>query len=115
MTAYANITAHRGADFVTTIFLSDDNSDPISLEDFVLKGQIRKTWSSTISYNIELTVKNTEDNIIDFVITRAETLKMTPGRYLYDVYAQNDSKGKTIKIIEGTLTLEPNITDFNDE
>lgn len=114
MAAYANILVHQGADFVTTLTVEEDTTDAFSLDGFILKGQIRKTWSSSVAYNINLTILNAEEGIIEFVIPSEETLKMRPGRYLYDVYAENTAGTKTIKIIEGIVTLEPRITRLEE-
>lgn len=114
MTAYANIVVHKGADFLTTISVEQDTTDPFSLDGFILKGQIRKTWSSSVAYDIELSVKDAENGIIDFVIPKSESLKMTPGRYLYDVFAQNANGSRSYKLLEGMLTLEPRITRLEE-
>ena len=114
MAAYANILAHQGADFVTVIGVEEDTSDAFSLEGFTVKGQIRKTWSSSVSFDIDVSIADAENGFIDFVIRREETLKMRPGRYLYDVYAQSSNGTKTVKIIEGILTLEPRITRLEE-
>lgn len=114
MAAYANILVHQGADFVTVISVEEDTSDAFSLDGFTLKGQIRKTWSSSVAYDIDVNIADAENGIINFVITKEESLKMRPGRYLYDVYAQNSSETQTVKIIEGILTLEPRITRLEE-
>lgn len=114
MTAYANILVHQGSDFVTVISVEEDTSDAFSLSGFTLKGQIRKTFTSSVAFDIDLSIADAENGVIDFVISREETLKMKPGRFLYDVYAQNENGTKTIKIIEGILTLEPRITRLEE-
>jgi len=114
MAAYANILVHQGADFVTNISVEEDTTDAFSLDGFTVKGQIRKTWSSSVAYNIDLSIANAELGIIDFIIPKEETLKMRPGRYLYDVYAQSSGATRTFKIIEGILTLEPRVTRLEE-
>lgn len=114
MAAYANILVHQGADFVTNITVEEDTTDAFSLEGFILKGQIRKTWSSSISYDIDLEILDAQQGIIEFLITKEETLKMKPGRYLYDVYAQSPNESRTYKLIEGIITLEPRVTRLEE-
>ena len=110
MAAYANILVHQGADFVTVFGVEEDTTDAVSLEGFTLKGQIRKTWSSSVAYDIDLEILDDELGLIEMAILKEETLKMRPGRYLYDIYAQNENGTRTFKILEGILTLEPRIT-----
>ena len=114
MAAYANILVHQGADFVTILTVEEDTTDAFSLDGFILKGQIRKTWSSSVAYNINLSIINAESGVIEFFIPKEETLKMRPGRYLYDVYAENENESKAHKIIEGIITLEPRITRLEE-
>lgn len=114
MASYANILVFKGADFVTTIGVEEDTTDAFSLDGFILKGQIRKSFSSSEAFDIELDVLDAEAGLIEFLITREETLKMRPGRYLYDVYAQNENGSRTFKLIEGILTLEPRITRLEE-
>jgi len=114
MAAYANILVHQGADFLTVLTVEEDTTESFSLDGFTLKGQIRKTWSSSVAYDIELSIADAEKGIINFTVPKEETLKMRPGRYLYDVYAQSSNGSRTFKIIEGILTLEPRITRLEE-
>ena len=112
---YSNIYVYQGADFTKSFQILEDTTDPFSLEGFVLKGQIRKTWSSSVAYDIDLFVDDPQSGVIEILVSSEETLKMKPGRYLYDVYGEStESDGRTFKFIEGILTLEPRITRLEE-
>ena len=110
MAAYANILVHQGADFATVVGVEEETTEVFSLEGFTLKGQIRKTWSSSVAYDIDLDILDAEAGLIEIAVLKEETLKMRPGRYLYDIYAESENGTRTFKILEGILTLEPRIT-----
>ena len=80
MAAVSNLYIDQGADFSTTISLTDSNGQILSLT-----GQITLTLADTVTAGIE------------------------SGRYVYDVLI-TDSSGDKTRILEGQATVTPSVS-----
>jgi hypothetical protein len=110
MASYANISADQGADFQTILELADVNSDPLDLTNYNVYGQIRRTYKSTSFIDFTIIKSNALGGEIRIELTAAQTTLMKSGRYVYDIYAFDDSLDKTIKLLEGIFEIIPSVT-----
>ena len=111
MASYANISADQGADFQVSVNVEDANGDALDLTDYSLYGQVRRTYKSetAVDFNIS-TSGNPVNGTIYLELTAQQTSSMKSGRYVYDIYAVNESNNTTVKILEGVLELIPSVT-----
>jgi len=111
MASYANLTADQGADFQVSVTIEDANGDILDLTDYSVYGQVRRTYKSNnaVDFNVLIAADPTLGQI-SIKLSAAQTAAMKSGRYVYDVYAVNDSNNQTIKVIEGMLELVPAVT-----
>lgn len=110
MASYANLIVDQGADFETVVTLEDERSDPINLSNYVLTGQIRRTYKSTSAVDFVLSIKNPVDGTITIQLPGFVSAEMKYGRYVYDIYAYNTSDDKVYKALEGILEVVPGVT-----
>lgn len=68
-------------------------------------GQIKKHYASNTAYDFVVTLTDDNINLVFYANTSA---LMEPGRYQYDVYLT--SNNDPIRIVEGIVTLTPQIT-----
>jgi hypothetical protein len=118
MTLYANLFAHQGADFRTTIRLKDKFTDPVDLAGYTVKGQIRRTYTSSTAYDFDIDMTDSESGVLLVTLRGSTSVNMKSGRYVYDIYAKSDLGDDTFKVQEGTLELSPRVTqslDVEDE
>ena len=109
MAAVSNLYIDQGADFSTTISLTDSNGDILSLTGYTALGQIRKTYgSSTIAatFGTSLTAATGQ---ITLTLTDTVTAGMNSGRYVYDIIITDSSEDKT-RILEGQATITPSVS-----
>jgi len=109
MAAVSNLYIDQGADFSTTISLTDSNGDILSLTGYTALGQIRKTYgSSTIAatFGTSLTAATGQ---ITLTLTDTVTAGITSGRYVYDIII-TDSSGDKTRILEGQATITPSVS-----
>lgn len=114
MASYANILVYQGADFVTTIEVSGSTSDPIDLTNYTLAGQIRRTHTSLTAYDFEIGIADPEVGIITLELGKDTTSVMKPGRYVYDIFATDETVNKTYKLVEGMFEVVPRVTRNGD-
>jgi hypothetical protein len=107
MAIKANLTIDQGTDYSTSITLTDDEDNIVSLVGYTANAQIRKTYSSSnsVSFSTEITEAQ---GVITLSLTDAQTANITPGRYVYDVILTTGSM--TTRIVEGIVTVTPRVT-----
>ena len=107
MAIKANLVIDQGADYSTTVTLTNENGDVVSLNDYTVSAQIRKTYSSSNSVSFATSV-NEELGEIMLSLTDTQTANIAAGRYVYDVFITNS--GITSRIVEGIATVTPRVT-----
>ncbi len=107
MAIKANLIIDQGTDYSTTITLTDDEDNVVTLAGYTANAQIRKTYSSSnsVSFSTEITEAQ---GVITLSLTDAQTANITPGRYVYDVILTTGSI--TTRIVEGIVTVTPRVT-----
>lgn len=107
MAIYANITADQGSNFNTTVDVTDTNGQSVDLTSYTIRGQIRKTYSSSTAIDFATTKNSTGQ--IGLSLTASQTGAMKSGRYVYDVEIVS-SAGVVTRVIEGQFEITPRVT-----
>jgi hypothetical protein len=107
MAIKANLTIDQGTDYSTSITLTDDDDNVVTLAGYTANAQIRKTYSSSnsVSFSTEITEAQ---GVITLSLTDTQTANITPGRYVYDVILTVGTT--TTRIVEGIVTVTPRVT-----
>jgi|TARA_B100000780_G_C20976923_1_gene390228 hypothetical protein len=109
MAAVSNLYIDQGADYSTTVSLTDSNGDVLSLTGYSAAGQIRKTFgSSTVAATFAIAV-SANTGQITLTLTDVITASMKSGRYVYDVLI-TDSSGTKTRILEGQASVTPSVS-----
>ena len=109
MAAVSNFYIDQGADFSTTLYLTDSNGDVLNLTDYTALGQVRKTYgSSTIAATFTLALTAATGQVT-VTLTDVQTAALTSGRYVYDILI-TDSSGDKTRILEGHATVVPSVS-----
>jgi len=109
LAAFTELTIEKGATFSTTINVEDSNGDAINLTGYTANSQIRKSYYSTTANSFTATITGTANGEITLSMTAANTSSLTAGRALYDLLI-SDSSGVKTRVVEGIVTILPNIT-----
>lgn len=108
MATRANIIIDQGADFRTSIELTDDDGYAIDLSGFTGSAQMRKYYNSSRVY--DFTVSFDSDNSVVLIEMSANTTNTIPsGRYVYDCEVTDSANVKT-RLVEGIVTVTPGVT-----
>ena len=108
MAIKANLIIDQGADFTTTINVTDDDDNVIDLTGYSGTAQMRKHYTSVTSYSFTVTVYS-QTGEVTLGLSANTTNSITPGRYVYDCELL-DGNGKTSRLIEGIVTITPQVT-----
>jgi len=108
MATKANIIVDQGTTFATTIYLTDDNGDPIDLTGYTGRSQMRKHYTSSNSQSFSVSLSNTVGSV-SLALTAVQTANIVAGRYVYDVEVVSGANVIS-RIIEGIVTVTPEVT-----
>jgi len=110
MAAKANIVVDQGADFSTTITVTDANGDIVDLSGYTAEGQIRKHYTSSTKVDLIASFGTPRtDGLLTLSLSAANTSAMEAGRYVYDVNL-TASGGTVSRMVEGICTVTPRVT-----
>jgi len=109
MASISNIFIDQGADFTTTVTVTDSNGDAVSLVGYSAAAQIRKSYSSSTSTAFTTSISNASGGEITITLTDTQTAALEAGRYLYDVLITASGGDKT-RVVEGQVTVNPSVT-----
>ena len=105
----SNIFIDQGADFTTTVTVTDSNGDAVSLVGYSVFAQIRKSYSSSTSTDFTTSISNASGGEITITLSDTQTAALEAGRYLYDVLITASGGDKT-RVVEGQVTVNPSVT-----
>ena len=101
MATISNIFIDQGADFSTTVTVSDGTGSAVDLTSYTAIAQIRKSYSSSTatSFAVEFATDRTTGQLTISLTDTQTGYLQAPKRYLYDVKVTTGST--TTKILEG--------------
>jgi hypothetical protein len=110
MAAKANIVIDQGADFSTTITVTDNAGAVVDLTGYTGRGQIRKHYTSETAVDFDVSFGTPKsDGKVTLSLTNAQTTNMEPGRYVYDAEIITGG-GVVSRLVEGLATVTPEVT-----
>jgi hypothetical protein len=111
MAIVANLIIDQGSDFNSTITVEDTIGNALDLTNYTVRGQVRKTYTSTTSYPFACSKLTSQgQGKIKIELTPDQTASMRPGRFVYDVEIVHSTGIPTIRVVEGQVTVTPRVT-----
>jgi|13_taG_2_1085334.scaffolds.fasta_scaffold28128_2 uncharacterized membrane protein len=107
MATVQNITIDQGTTFSLTINLTNDDGTEKDLSSYTVSAQMRKSYY-TSTYTAFTTAKVDNEGELTISLTAAQTSDIKAGRYVYDI--EIESSAETLRILEGIVTVTPEVT-----
>lgn len=102
-----NFTVDQGSTFLKPFNIKDANNDPVDLSGHTANSQMRKTYTSSTSYQF---TANVQSNGVIYLSMSANTTGSIPaGRYVYDIETTSNT-GIITRVLEGIVTVSPEVT-----
>ena len=111
MAGISNIFIDAGADYNTTVTVTDGTGAVYDLTGYTAAAQIRKIYESsaaTVSFTVAFASDRTTGQL-DLTLTGAQTAAVTAGRYVYDLLITSSAGAKT-RVVEGIAQINPRVT-----
>ena len=110
---YLNLTFSQGATWKLSFAYTDGSGDPIDLTNYTANMQARVSYDSTsVALNLTsgtgITLGGTAGTV-NLLVPAATTATIGAAQYVYDMELVSAS-GEVTRIIEGTLTVTPEVT-----
>ena len=108
MTAYLDID--QGSDFHVTIDLENNDGTPMNIAGTQIHSQFRKSYNSSTAYAFVCEIVDGVNGKFSLTLPGVTSSNIKPGRYLYDVEVYNSSLNSKSRVVEGIVTISPEIT-----
>lgn len=109
MAIKANLLIDQGADYLTTFDVTDDNGDILDLTAYTGTAQMRKHYTSNTYYSFTVGI-NVADGVVSLSMSANTTDSIPAGRYVYDCELLDTSNSKRSRLVEGIVTVTPQVT-----
>lgn len=109
MSTKANLVIDQGTTYEVTLNLTDDNGDALDLKGYTARSQIRKWYTSQFGTDFVTSI----DPSLGTVTLQLDAItsgELSAGRYVYDVELTESSTGAISRIVEGIVTVTPQVT-----
>ena len=107
MAAVKNIVIDQGTTFSLSLGLSNDDGSEKDLSDYTVSSQLRKSYY-TNTYTSFTTDKVNLTGEVIISLTAEQTSALKAGRYVYDI--EISSSTETVRVLEGIVTVTPEVT-----
>ena len=109
MATKANLVVDQGATYSTTLIITDENGGVFDLTGYTGAAQLRKHYTSSNATSFSTSLDSANGSIT-LELSAQQTANLSSGRYVYDVEIYNASANVTARIVEGIITVTPNVT-----
>jgi hypothetical protein len=113
MAAIANLIIDQGANFSSDITVKDANNNAFDLTGYTTEAKMAKGYASTRTRtSITSTIAtDSTSGVVALTLTAAQSATLdAPERYVYDVEITKTSTGAVTRVIEGIITVRPQVT-----
>lgn len=107
MATVQNIVIDQGTTFSFEVSLTNDDGTAKNLASYAVTAQMRKSYY-TNTYTAFTTAKVDVEGKITISLTATQTSALNAGRYVYDI--EIDGNSETLRILEGIVTVTPEVT-----
>ena len=113
MAATANLFIEQAATFTSDVIVKDSAGEPLDLTGYSASAKMALGYASTrtrVSINTSI-YSDPTTGIITLSLSPTETSNLeAPARYVYDVELLKASDNSIIRVIQGIITVSPNVT-----
>lgn len=110
MASFVELSCDQGTDFSVNIDLTNDDGSTINVTNYTFSSSVRKSYySANTTANLTVAIASAANGNVALSMNAATTANIKAGRYLYDI-KMKDSANVTSRVIEGIITVFPQIT-----
>lgn len=109
MAAVTNLKIDQGASFSSDITVTNTDGDAVDLTGFTAEAKLAKSHGATQT-SFTTSITNASGGIITISLNDSQTSALeAPSRYVYDVYITKTADSTVTRVIEGVITVSPEV------
>ena len=106
-----NLDVNAGQDWMADINLLDTSGANRNVTGHTFASKIKRHYKSVnVKESVTASVQNAAGGNIRLSLSNTQTTNLKDGIYLYDVEMTNTSTGAKERVIEGKITVRPEVT-----
>ena len=112
MAAIANLIIDQGANFSSDVTVNDANGNAFDLTGYTTEAKMAKGYASTRTRTNLTSVIGSDptSGVVALSLTAAQSAALDAERYVYDVEITQTSSGNVTRVIEGIITVRPQVS-----
>ena len=112
MAAIANLTEDQGTSFTSDVTVKDANGNPFDLTGYTAVDKMAKGFASTRTRTTITTTiaADATTGVVTLSLTSTVTAGLDAERYVYDLEITQTSSGNVTRVIEGIITVRPQVS-----
>ena len=112
MAAIANLRIDQGTTFSSNVTLANNDGTAFDLTNHSVEAKMAKGYQSTKTRtSITCTISaDATTGVITLSLTADQTSSLEEGRYVYDLEILQTSSSTVTRVIEGIITVRPQVT-----
>jgi len=108
----ANLYIDQGSTYSNIITVASTTGSSLDLTGYTVASQMRKSYGSSSYFTFSASVFDAPTGKVRLQLTSTQTSAIPAGRYLYDIEITNTSTSAKTRILEGIVTVTPEITQI---
>lgn len=112
MASIANLYIDQGSTYSNIITVASTTGSSLDLTGYTVASQMRKSYGSSSYFTFSASVFDAPTGKVRLQLTSTQTSAIPAGRYLYDIEITNTSTSAKTRILEGIVTVTPEITQI---
>ena len=110
---YQNITVDIGADYNANVvaYANGSATSPLNLTLYTGNSHVKTSYyhgNSAAIFNVWM--QDVSSGVVNLHLNKANTLNLSPGKYVYDVMLEHSVTGYKLRIVEGVLTATAGVS-----
>lgn len=110
MATVSNLAIDQGTTFSATILVADPTGSARDLSGYTGRAQLRRSYYTNSNTAFTVEINNPDEGEIVLLLTDTQTSALRAGRYVYDLELVKDDDQTVERIIEGIVTVYPEVT-----
>lgn len=110
MAVVSNLSIDQGTTYSVTIEVTDNTGTARNLAGYTARSQLRRSYYTNSNVAFSANILNPAEGEIVLSLTDTQTSNLRQGRYVYDLEIIETATGKVERIVEGIVTIYPEVT-----
>lgn len=110
MATVSNLSIDQGTTYSVVITVADETGSARNLTGYTGRAQLKRSYYTNTNTAFTVGINNPLEGEVELSLTATQTSSLKAGRYVYDLELVNNSTAAVERIVEGIVTIYPEVT-----